>query len=169
MNVRWFGAALIVTACTGFGFAQALSFQKEEKHLRQLLELLHYLSCELEYKLTPLPQLLSDSGKRIGGTMAELFCDISSEMDAQCNATASDCINSVLNQYRLSIPVLNILRNFSASLGQFDLSGQLQGLAHCKILCQQALETRKSGREERLRTYRLLGVSTGLALAIWLI
>ena len=57
MNSKYFGALLVILGCGGFGFSLAAAHRREEVHLRQLMDSLQYLHCELEYHLTPLPVL----------------------------------------------------------------------------------------------------------------
>jgi stage III sporulation protein AB len=57
MTVRWIGAILIVAGCGGVGFGMALHYKREESTLRQLLKILEMFCCELEYRMTPLPEL----------------------------------------------------------------------------------------------------------------
>ena len=55
------------------------------------------------------------------------------------------------------------------SLGRFDLSGQLKGLASVRERCGQELQALRSDRDSRLRSFRVLGLCAGAALVILLI
>ena len=47
MSYRWFGAALVIAGCGGFGFSIASGYKREEGILRQLLRALNYMEWEL--------------------------------------------------------------------------------------------------------------------------
>ena len=67
MSYRWFGAALVIAGCGGFGFSIASGYKREEGILRQLLRVLNYMEWELQYRLTPLPELCRQAGKESFG------------------------------------------------------------------------------------------------------
>lgn len=73
MSYRWFGAALVIAGCGGFGFSIASGYKREEGILRQLLRALNYMEWELQYRLTPLPELCRQAGKETRGTLREVF------------------------------------------------------------------------------------------------
>ena len=53
MSYRWFGAALVIAGCGGFGFSIASGYKREEGLLRQLLRVLNYMEWELEWQTSP--------------------------------------------------------------------------------------------------------------------
>ena len=57
MSIKLIGAALIIAGCDGVGFSMAAAHRREESALRQLIGALDYMGCELQYHLTPLPEL----------------------------------------------------------------------------------------------------------------
>lgn len=74
MSYRWFGAALVIAGCGGFGFSIASGYKREEGILRQLLRALNYMEWELQYRLTPLPELLPSGGEgNEGDTPGSVF------------------------------------------------------------------------------------------------
>ena len=70
-----------------------------------------------------------------------------------------------------SIPPLTgkMLRLLGKSLGKFDLSGQLAGIDLVREGCKENLDRISKDRQERLRSYRTLGICAGIAIAILLI
>jgi len=55
------------------------------------------------------------------------------------------------------------------TLGQFDLDGQLLGIQTVRRRCEESLESIRKNRDERLRSYRTLGICAGAALTIILL
>ena len=70
-----------------------------------------------------------------------------------------------------SIPPLTgkMLRMLGKSLGKFDISGQLSGIALVREACNENMKRLARDRAERLRSYRTLGICAGIAIAILLI
>ena len=55
------------------------------------------------------------------------------------------------------------------SLGRFDLSGQLKGLTSLRERCSREMQELHLDRDNRLRSYRVLGLCAGGALVILLV
>ena len=170
MNYKWIGAMLVIFGCGGFGFLMASASKREEKHLRELLETLEFMISELQYQLTPLPELILRASGYASGSLKQVLTVLSEELNGQVAPNAESCMRSALDKCQ-SIPVLtgNILRLMSRSLGKFDLSGEINGLTLVKEACKENLHKLTKDRVERLRSYRTLGVCAGIALAILLI
>lgn len=170
MNYKWIGAILIVVGCSGFGFMIASSSKREEKYLRELYEALSFMSSELQYRLTPLHELIGRAAAYTSGTLWQVFSALDRELVGQIAPNAEACMRSVLERTP-AVPVLtcNMLRLLGRSLGKFDLSGQIAGLTLVKEACGENLSKLSKDRSERLRSYRTLGICAGIALAILLI
>ena len=70
MSLRIFGAVLIVFGCGGFGAMLARNDRLAEQSLRSLCAGLDLMSSELQYRLTPLPDLCRMAGEELGGGVA---------------------------------------------------------------------------------------------------
>lgn len=167
MSVKWIGAMLIVAGCGGYGFALAASHRKEMEVLRQMIHALNYMECELQYRLTPLPQLCRQVGKDVKGSVRTVFLLLAEELEQQISPDVQSCMNVVLAMCEDFSPrIKNIFRELGVCLGRFDLPGQLQGLEAARITCREQLETLGTDADVRLRSYQTLGLCAGAALAI---
>ena len=136
MTIRIVGAALLILGCGSVGFQMAAAHMREERILRQLLRLLDYMECELQYHLTPLPELCRQAAEQEAGVLKGVFLRLAEELDNQM------------------------------SLGKFDLQGQIRGLEGLRGECRRELKMLEAGRASRLREYKTLGLCAGAALAI---
>ena len=170
MNYKWLGAIFIVAGCGGFGFLIAAASKREEKYLRELYEAITFMTAELQYRLTPLPELISRASTHTSGTLWTVFSALDRELVGQIAPNAEECMRKALESAQ-GVPVLtgNALRLLGRSLGKFDLDGQISGLTIVKEACGENLQKLAKDRCERLRSYRTLGVCAGIALAILLI
>ena len=98
MSYKWIGAVFIIVGCGGVGFSMASNHKREEKFLRQLMQVLQYMESELQYHLTPLPELCRQAGKEAGGILRDVFLNLAREMDWQVSPDACSCMTVALKK-----------------------------------------------------------------------
>lgn len=158
---------MIIAACGAVGFSMAASHRREEAALRQLIRGLDYMGCELQYRLTALPELCRNAAAESAGEVSRVLLYLATELDGQIAPDAASCMNAALAKAR-RLPKLaeKNLRLLGSSLGRFDLQGQLSGLEETRRQCRRELEELSRNRDVRLRSYQTLGLCAGSALAI---
>lgn len=167
MSGKLIGAVLIIVACGGFGFATASAFRKEEAALRQLIGALDYMQCELQFRLTPLPELCHLAGSEQRGIIGDFLVTLSEELTTQISPDVTGCMESTFSKFPgLPVRIRKALELLGASLGRFDAAGQISGLEAVRSYCRGELEAMSADRENRLRSYRTLGLCAGAAIAI---
>ena len=167
MIVRWIGAAMIVMGCGGVGFSMAAQYGKELKMMRQLEDMLTFMTCELEYKMTPLPQLLKNGAASMNGSLKGVILAFAEELEENTWVNAPACLAKVLKG-ATALPgrVNNVLREMSACLGVFDLPGQISTLQALKDRCHREVSFMEENRAQQTRSYQTLGLCAGAALAV---
>ncbi len=167
MILKIIGVILVVAGCGGVGFRIAANHRQEEKALRQLIGILDYMECELQYRLTPLPSLCRQAAKEFKQIPGKVFLEMAIEMEAQISPDMECCMSAALEKVK-EIPSVtrDTLVLLGRSLGRFDLDGQLKGLEAVRQECRRNLELLGSNRDTRLRSYQTLGLCAGAALAI---
>lgn len=167
---RVLGAILVIIGCSGFGFLLAGGIHKEERYLRELLEVMEYMTAELKYKMTALPELISKAASYTSGTLWQVFSAFDRELTTQIAPNAEACLRKALEETE-GVPTVigELLFMLGRSIGKFDLSGQVSGINFVKEACRENLERLSRDKKERLRSYRTLGVCAGIALAILLL
>lgn len=170
MKYKWIGAILIVASCSGCGFAIAAGKRREEKLLCQLIRILQYMERELQYRLTPLPELCRMAAGEAQGILNTVFMNLYRELNWQRQPDAGSCMYAAI-QRSSEIPskVRRLLVQLGHTLGRFDLPGQLQGIQSIQKRCEDTLRNIQKNRDEQLRSYQTLGICAGVALAIILI
>lgn len=167
MSYKVLGALLVIAGCGGFGFALAANHRREERTLRQLVNVLDFMECELQYHLTPLPELCRQAGRESSGVIRGVMLALARELEDQISPDVASCMLAALSKTG-EIPKLTYrcLRALGQSLGRFDLTGQLRGLEAVRATCRKELEDLAKNRDVRLRSYQTLGLCAGAALAI---
>lgn len=169
MDYKWIGAVLIIAGCGGFGFSLAAGHRHQERSLQRILRILDFMSSELHFHATPLPQLCAGAAKLYNNPEALVFSRLAESLEAQETPDAASCMEAVLKEIQLPPDTREILRQLGKTLGRFDLEGQLKGLEEGRALCRHQLKTLEENRDTRLRNYQTLSLCTGAALAILLI
>lgn len=170
MYLKSIGAALIIAGCGGFGLKLAADHRKEERTLRQLIAALDYMECELQYRLTALPELCRQAARECGGALRDFFAALARELDDRLSPDAESCMRAALGKAQgLPPSARTCLRVLGSSLGRFDLPGQLKGLDAARAACRRSLAALSENRDVRLRSYQTLSLCAGAALAILLL
>lgn len=164
--LRLMGAGCIVAGSSAFGFAMAAASRREERQLRQLLGALEYLCCELSYRLTPLPDLCRGAAADRGGAVRGFFLGLARELERQTESDAQAAVKSTLERTVLPDSIKGILGELGQTLGRFDLPGQLKGLELSIRETERVLRLVRDGAPERRRSWQMLGLCAGAALAI---
>lgn len=167
MTIKIFGAILIIAGCGGMGFSFAHAHRREEKSLQSLLRAIELMICELEYRLTPLPELVRLAGAQAQGIVGETFLALANCLEENTQSDAAACMAKVLLRYeKMPWRTRQNLQELGYTLGRFALSGQVSGFQAVAILCKRDLDSLAHDREARLRGYGTLGLCAGVALVI---
>ena len=170
MGIKVIGVILVLAGCGGFGFKLAAGHIKEERTLRQLIRILDYMECELQYRLTPLPSLCRQAASESDGVLRKLFYSLALQLEDQISPDVNGCMTAVLSCQkdipRLTQKAMEIL---GKSLGRFDIEGQTKGIDAVRQECRINLKELTENRDVRLRKYQTLGLCAGAALAILLL
>lgn len=167
MNYKWIGALLIIAGCGGWGFMIAASHRQEERSLRQLVSALDLMECELQYRLTPLPELCRQAGQENKGAVRAVLLELAEELEARIAPDVSGCMDVALAAVRdMPGKTREAFKMMGHSLGRFDMNGQLKGLEAVRVFCRRELDGLTKNADVRLRSYQTLGFCAGAALVI---
>jgi stage III sporulation protein AB len=169
MDIKWYGAILIISACGGFGFTLSAAHRREEKSLKTLINILDFMASELHFRGTPLPDLCRMAAGENRGGIGKVFTLLALELDQNRNPDVQSCMESALSNMDIPRVTLENLHNLGNALGRFDLEGQLNALLLVRDSCRKSLEQLTSDREQRLRNYQTISLCAGAALAILLV
>lgn len=167
MDIRILGAMLVVTGCGGVGFTMAYHFKRELDCLRQLVNAIDYMISDLQYRQTPLPELISASAAQCTSSVRNAFMTLAEELESQIAPDVKSCMSVVLSQnHNLPQHTAEYMDSLGSCLGIFDLQGQISGLESVRVECERVRKDLENDRSQRLRSYQTLGLCAGAALAI---
>ena len=170
MYIKLIGGMLIIAGCGGYGLLLAYNHRKEVASLHQLAEAMQFMMCELEFRMTPLPELCRFSAGHTKGALRSFFLCLAGKLDEQLAPDVTNCVEMALMETNgLTGYAAAQLRGMGQTLGRFDLEGQIISFRQCKESCLAQLETLEHQQAQRLRSYQTLGFCAGAALAILLL
>lgn len=170
MLVKIIGVLFVIGSCGGVGFKLASDHREEEKTLRELLRILDYMECELQYRITPFPQLCRQIESTFSMKIGNAFGLFALELDSMISPSVDLCMTNALAKCgNLSPYVHKNLVLLGKNVCHFDLDGQIKGIDAVRQECKKDLEALEQNRDSRLRSYQTLGLCAGAALAILLV
>lgn len=168
---RLLGAALVVAGCGALGFIGAARLDGRVRDLDELAAGLAALGRELGWALTPLPQALEAAARTARGPAADFFARCGKGAGRADSAPFWDVWRSELDRapLRLDREDRAVLNRLGPVLGRYDGDSQRLALEETSAGLR-ALRARAEEDRRRLgRVYSVLGVSSGLLLAILLL
>lgn len=170
MIYKCIGVILVIAACGGFGCMIAAGYRKEIATLRQLISALDYMECELQYNMTPLPQLCRQTAAESKGVIRTLFYELCLELENQMSPDVEQCVTAVTaNTKDIPKEAATIFTLLGSTLGRFDVEGQLRGLEATRKEARRKLDDISKNQTERTRSYKTLALCAGAAVAILLV
>ena len=167
MNYKLIGGILVIVCCGGFGLGICTASKQEEWLMRQLASSLDFMLCELQYRLTPLPELCRQAGHHGKGVIGQIFQAFGAELECCLNSNVDSCMDRILRSNEgLPQRVRENLELLGASLGRFDIDGQVEGLERVRTQCRQDIAELTADKQQRFRSYQTLGLCAGAALVI---
>ena len=169
MNIKLIGVLMVGFSFCTVGFRTAAQVKKEISCLKDLLVIFDHMECELNYHLTPLPDLCIHVAQ-VGKSLSFIFERLSEELSAQVLPNVSMCMEVAISKSK-EIPqvVRELLTEFGHSLGRYDLQGQLVSLESVRQKCASLLTELEKDKYERIRCYRTIGLCAGIMLSILLL
>lgn len=169
--IKLLGAALIVIAAGSVGIRMAQSVRAEDRNLRQLQRALELMLCEVQGCLTPAQQLCEHAAQLCRGQLRELLEDCAAGIGAQEAPDIGRIMESALIRHaqQLSVSCVCHLRELGAVLGKYDAREQTMALQSLIGRVEDSIRQLQMGKADRCRSYEVLGVCAGCALAILLL
>ena len=167
MSLKVIGAILIIAGCSCFGFFYTAAYKRETRYLRRYIGALEFMQCELQYRMTALPELCKMTAEVCEGNLKKLFLNLGKELESQISPNVEQCMQAAIAKVG-DLPKLTkeVLLHLGPVLGRFDLDGQCKGLESQRMNAIRILKLHSENQETRLRSYQTLGICAGAAVAI---
>lgn len=170
--IRLLGAILVTVGGAASGLGLAWQVKRTQRQLGGLITAVEQLQNELQFRLLPVGQLFAVLGRTAEGEVGRLFQLAADKMAADPALAALQAVQRAMDE----LPALSLgqegrqtLLELASSLGRYDLEGQCRAIALAQRRLTMQYDRLCAEKSGRCRSYGVLGVCTGLALAIILI
>lgn len=169
--MRLIGALLIIIALGSAGWIYAARYNGRIKELEDWRQAIRWCDMEINYRLLPLAEVLKLAAERLDGKVAVVFSDCATGIIAHQSADRAwqEALDKYLPDSCLGREDADFLRRFGAVLGKSDLAQQNKNFAFLEENLEQALLEARREKTAKVKIYRYLGVSCGLALVVILL
>lgn len=165
------GCILLLCGCGGAGLWAVRGLQARWAQLRELVAALEEMERELQYRLTPLPELLAGLAAHTAGQVGVFFSRCAQEMDRLGERTFSRLWGQALAESGMALAEedIRLLEELGTSLGRYDGRSQCQAIAQIRSRLEKNLAAALERRDRLGRVYGVLGLAAGAFLVILLI
>lgn len=168
--IRILGAILVLVGCAVFGFLVARTYRREATYLREYIDLLNDIECELQYRAGRLSEIFSNLSQSRKGPIHSFCIALSDELEAQVQPSVPNCVFAAVRRTEdLPERVRKYLIKMGQSLGQFDISGQLLELRAIRSEAENELSVMVNEQELKTKNAKTLGICAGVTIIILLI
>lgn len=169
--LRFVGVLLLCLGGTLIGLGGAKGLKSRVDTLLSFLSGLSLMEAEMQFHLTPMPELLKKLSRDVDGPAKAFFF--------QCKEALwqlEDTPLSVIWRKNLHIEALTleeedrqVLEQLGAVLGQYDLDGQMRAIGSARLRLEECLEKANARRTSLGRVYSALGMAAGILSVLLLI
>lgn len=169
-TLKLIGIFLIVGGCGSCGFAMAGEYRRLEACFRQTVSALEIIQCEIQYRLTPVPEVCRILTRACTGPVGAFFEELGRELALPDAGELYVCAGAAASRVGdLPPSCRQVLLDLCSMLGRYDVEGQLVAIVAAKEACTRNLEEITAGQADRMKSYKALGLCGGAALAILLL
>lgn len=169
MILRLLGAVFVIVGFLCVCYMLSVSNKRTTTMLKHLYVALEYMEYELQYRQSPLPELLRRSAINEGQIKA-FFHSLADEIESQIAPDVEYCVVATLGKFKNFPEIIDvIIRRFSKCIGRFDLENQIKGLTSMRKDCAIALEKYTMNQGRRLYSYQALALCIGAGLVVVLL
>ena len=170
--LRLIAAALIVLGASGFGFGASAAVGRRIRTLRDFKLALFYLKNEMLFLSPQLPELLLNMRQKVKGPVGKWLSNAGEMLKNEPTANAADILMECLEQTEglsYSAAARSTLYALCTELGKTDADLQCRAIDLASAALEKELSYLEENRDARTKSYRMLGICAGLALAVILL
>lgn len=129
------------------------------------------MAWEIESRLTSTAPLCDMAALQCTGSLSEVFSALAKSFAEQDAEDVGHIMDAVLLRFGSNLPMSchYRLRELGSILGAYEADEQVKALNGLCARINRSLEELREGRTQRCRSYEVMGVCAGCALAILLL
>ena len=170
--LKLLGSLLLMTGASGLGFGAAAQLQHRVAGLRALTGALEQMARELDFRLTPMPELMARLAREARPPASYLFAYCREHLGELGERTFAQLWRKALDEdtdLSLTGQERQIMEGLGDVLGRYDGDGQREALRVALGQLDQCLRRAEGDRDRLGRVYGALGLGAGAMLVILLL
>lgn len=169
--IRWIGFVLVVSGAAATGMTMAANVKRTVNLLREWVNILREMRSEIEFHLTPLGELCGILADGASAPIKNILYSVEKKLSDVPGRPAGIQMRESLSVNGQGIPVelKKIIIDLFDALGRQDVYAQIRAIDMAQQRTQSALQSLESEKKDRCRTYRVISVCAGIAIAVILI
>lgn len=173
MILKLLGGALIMVACSLYGFAASNRYSLRPKDIRKLRAAVQMLETEVIFGCTPLPIAMSNVAFKVDGGIRSFFRKVSEELQSgenySLNTAWSGAVDKLIGETCLTKADRELLMDFGKVLGCSDREDQKKHFELFYIQFKHYEDIAEDERKKNEKLYKSLGILSGVVIFIMLI
>lgn len=171
--LRLLGAVLIIGAGSALGMSAKQKLSRHIAAIASMIDALDYVTAELSYQQTPLPDIISQLADGQDRIAAKLFGEIRNRMQQKGGLSLSfhwqSSVRDLSSELGLDQQDTEALTQCAVYLGRYQLEQQLVGLKHTRAKLERAqMEACEQFRKQG-NLYRTCGLALGIMTVLVLL
>lgn len=165
------GTALLAGGSVLLGGCAVRHLSARVRELEDLIHSLHTILREMEYRLAPLPELLTQAAEQTRGQVSAFFRLCAQGAEHLNGRTFQMVWRQAMEagQLRLEQPDLDVLEHLGGVLGRYDGESQRQALRESLDRLERNRQEAEDQSRRLGRVYRVLGLAGGAFILILMI
>lgn len=158
------GALLLFCGTAAIGFGAAAGLRKRTNALLSFLGGLTIMEVEMQFRLTPMPDLLDKLATETGGAAGEFFALCRDSLFRLADAPLSQLWREALHSRggMLAEEDRRVLEQLGAVLGCYDVDGQLSAIEEARKRLEECHRHAEARQVNLGKMYRVLGMAAGI-------
>ncbi len=169
MLIRLIGFLLVTGASAAAGLSMASGVRARVHALQGLQTALELAKNEICYQLTPLPELFCKLAEASAGKVRRFFQTAGIALGQRTCRSVPAAFSAAFSVTDWGTEERRVLSDLGAALGRYDLEGQQRALGLAASRVAGLLSQLEADKRARCKSYGMLGICTGLAIAILLV
>ena len=173
MYLKIAGCILVILASSGYGYAKGLEYKKHVEEMEYLSRIIRQIGGEISYLKAPLPDVLKRVGKRAREPYQSWLFSLSGALERKGNAVLGDVWRMKTEEELKGIlfrgEEMEELKGLGGQMSHLDIRMQEQTLAWYAKRLEEKEQYLRTELAQKRRLCNLLGVISGVFLAVILI
>jgi len=169
--MKWFGAIIIISTTTWFGFDLSKKLRQRKQQIRAIIQFIQILEAEMSYSSFPLQHIFENVSRKVDEPINQFYRQLSERLKGIVSDFTfiwEEELLWLMKNSALKASEQEILKQFGQQLGQHTLNEQQKHIKLTLHYLQRQLEEAEEQKSRYETMMKSLGVLIGLFIVVLL-